>query len=91
MSSIHEEIKEEIKMALNDCYRLTGARATRLYLGRTQISKLMKDPLFYDTNADFLRQAQLGDKWPKIMGMAIYEVNDECHCVAAVVLKRENK
>jgi len=79
VSAIHEEINR----ALADCHMRTGKKATQIYLGRTQMYRLMKLAAEnnYITNAETAKRD--GENRPEVMGLPVYEVNDDDHCVAA--------
>jgi hypothetical protein len=78
MSTVHEEINR----ALADCHMRTGGKATRVYLGKTQVFRLMKWAQESGYIADAATAKRDGEHRPEVMGLPIYEVNDEDHCVA---------
>ena len=79
VSAIHEEINR----ALADCHMRTGDKATHIYLGRTQMHRLMKWVAENNYIYDAEKAKRDGDHRPEVMGLPVYEVNDDDHCVAA--------
>ena len=77
------KIHEEINTAIADCYMRTGDGATRIYLGRTQIGRLMRWAAenAYITEAE--TEKREGEHRPEVVGLPVYEVNDDDHCMAA--------
>lgn len=76
-------IHEEINRALADCHMRTGDKATRIYLGETQMLRLMKWAQENAYIADANTAKRDGEHRPEVMGLPVYEVNDKDHCVAA--------
>ena len=79
VSAIHEEINR----ALADCHMNTGKPAKSIYLGRTQMYRLMKWAVENSYITDAEKAKRDGEHRPEVMGLPVYEVNDDDHCVAA--------
>lgn len=74
------KIHTEINLALAECRTLTGEKATRIYLGRSQMDRLMRFAKENQYLADTGKRE--GDDRPEVMGCPVYEVNAEDHCFA---------
>lgn len=76
MDKIHIEINE----ALANCHMKTGEKATSIYLGRTQMDRLLQWAQANNYIAD--TGVYEGDNRPEVMGCFVYEVNSDDHCAA---------
>jgi len=76
------DIHAEIQQAITNCAMQTGANPTRLYLGRSQTDRLMK----WAYENQYISEPEMTEKEgqhrPEVMGLLVYEVNDDDHCVA---------
>lgn len=77
MSSIHEEINR----ALAECHTRTKNKASRIYLGKQQMDRLMR--WAKENERTWNESKRDGDHRPEVMGLPVYEVNDDDHCLAA--------
>ena len=77
--SIHTEINE----ALAAVHMNTGKAATKIYLGRNEMEKLMQWAFENQYVSDPKMAKKEGVHRPEVMGCLVYEVNDDNHCVAA--------
>jgi hypothetical protein len=75
---IHTEINE----ALADCHMRTGKAAAQIYLGRTQMKRLMQWAYENQYIGDPDTAEKEGRHRPEVMGCLVYEVNDDDHCIA---------
>lgn len=75
------KIHDEITGAVIDCHTRTGGKATRIYLGRSQMDRLMRFAKENQYTADAGKRE--GNDRPEVMGCLVYEVNAEDHCFAA--------
>ena len=77
-------IIEEINCVMADYHMRTGGPACSIYLGRFQMGRLMKwtkdDNRFIDKTEKEMRH---GKSRLEVMGIPVYEVNDEDHCAVA--------
>lgn len=83
MSAIHEEIQR----AIVDCQMSSGKPAAAIYLGGSQMDRLMR----WAKKNDYISDTSLrtGKHRPEVMGIPVYEVNSENHCVAACDTQQE--
>lgn len=75
-----EKIHLEIHDAINNCYMTTGKKATRIYLGRQQMDRLLQWAHANNYIADTGEYE--GDNRPEVAGCFVYEVNAVDHCAA---------
>jgi hypothetical protein len=75
------KIHDEINRSLTDCHTQTGKKATRIYLGKSQMDRLMRWAKENQYVSD--TEKRDGKDRPEIMGCHVYEINSEDHCFAA--------
>ncbi len=76
MDKIHIEINE----ALANCHMKTGEKAKSIYLGRTQMDRLMQWAKENQYVSD--TEKRDGKHRPEVLGCLVYEGNDDDHCIA---------
>lgn len=75
-------IQTEINEALATVHMSTGKPATTIYLGRTQMERLMKWAYENQYIFDPKTAQKEGEHRPEVMGCLVYEVNADSHCIA---------
>jgi len=77
ISDIHTEINE----ALAEFHMKTGKPATNIYLGHSQMERLMR--WAKENQYISITDMRTGEHRPEVMGLPVFEVNDEHHCFVA--------
>ena len=83
LNDVNDNIIEEINCVMADCHMSTGNPAVSIYLGRLQMSELAKWANKSRSIVEADKEIRQGKSRPKIMGIPVYEVNDEDHCAVA--------